>query len=822
MQQYWEIKSQHMDKILLFRMGDFFEIFHRDAEIAAPILNIALTSRNKKAADETKMCGVPHHSIATPIAKLLAAGHKVAMCDQIEDPALAKGIVKRAVTRVLTPGMVYDPDTLDQLTNNFLASYDSNTVAFADVTTGEAFYYDYSEKEGREELLLMLRPVEIVLSAHDSAERKGWAESGRPTISSFEMTEARGSSSASPESSVGDDPLSVRRLKAYAEKMQGADVARNLRTFERRRLQQVMELSLQGQRHLEIFETYRNETKGSLFWAVNRTQTSSGARLLKSWLHFPRTDFAEIEDRQNEISRKLENPAELKRVREAFSHMGDIERRLGKILSSTCSARDLVALAQSLQIGLTISRAGVEGLSLEKLAEKILTSFNDELPLAVKEGGLIRRGVSAELDELILLTQDSQRLLIELENLEKEQTGISSLKVRYNNVFGYYIELTKTHAHKAPAHYMRKQTLANAERFTTEALQKLEEKVLSARSRRDQLEFEIYQSLRAGVIDALTDITQAARVWAREDVLAALAWLAIERRYVRPRFNSGQMVQIELSRHPVIEQMLGKSFVPNSIRLEAGNCLLLTGPNMAGKSTVMRQVALTAILAQIGSYVPAEKAELPIFSRVFTRVGASDSLSEGLSTFMVEMAETAEILRKVDEKSLVVMDEIGRGTSTYDGMALAQAILEYLIGKKRPFLLFATHYHELTQLAQIFPVVHNAHMAVQEKGGDIKFLHSLKAGPANRSYGIQVARLAGVPDSVTKRASELLQGLEAQPSSQMSLMEVLPPDSRTDSHAGSSIPVASPLVEELADLNLTQLTPLQALNKLYEWQQKLS
>ncbi|MGZ6480076.1 MAG: DNA mismatch repair protein MutS, partial [Bdellovibrionales bacterium] len=729
-----------------------------------------------------------------------------AICDQIEDPALAKGLVKRAVTRVLTPGMVYDPDTLDQLSANYLCSYDSQMIAFADVTTGEAFAYNFSDLKDREELLLLLAPVELVLDENDILERKKLM--GHALLSNCEALK-------------GDEPLCIRRLKSYVGKMQGEEILKSISRFEIRQRKSQMRLSHTVLRHLEIFVNSRGEKQGSLFTALHRTQTSAGARLLKSWLSAPLMDLAEIRERQREIKTWLAHPSALKTFRQALAQLGDVERRLGKIHSTTFNARDLLALAQSMITGSSLHQIhplqpGTDsGETAVALARHIERTLNEELPLSVKEGGIIRKGAAKELDELIELTQDTQKLLLELENRERQATGITSLKVRYNSVFGFYIELTKTHSHKAPKHYLRKQTLANAERYTTDELNILEEKILSARSRRDQLEHEIFLNMRKQVLDHAAEFLQLARVWTRWDVLSSLAWLALERKYCCPEFNDGAELNLELCRHPVVETAMPKGFVPNTVRLQPGECLLLTGPNMAGKSTLMRQVALIAIMAQVGSFVPAQAANLPLYSQIFTRIGASDFLSEGLSTFMVEMSETSDILKAVNGNSLVVMDEIGRGTSTYDGLSLAQAILEYLVAHKKPYLLFATHYHELTQLSQIYPQIFNAHMSVQEKSGQIQFLHSLQKGPAKASYGIHVAKLAGIPSAITERAQHLLRGFEGHGGAQqLSLLNV--------NEAPMEAPAAPAWLEEFKTINVSRMTPIEALNKLFEWQREVS
>lgn len=823
MQQFWEIKNQHLDKVLFFRMGDFFEMFGPDAELAAPILNIALTQRNKKSGDNTKMCGMPHHSIAAPIAKLLQAGHKVAICDQVEDPKLAKGLVKRQVTRILSPGMVYDPDTLDQLSANYLCAYDDETVAFLETSTGEAFYYRVAPGARRERILTLLAPTEMVLAPD---QKRTWLETHPQNATHISIFDGSSEKSTGPES--------AQRLLAYALMMQGQELLQTLTPFEERRLQAQMELSQAVVRHLELFETYKGDKKGSLYFAINRTQTSAGARLLKDWIRFPLTDVQQIESRLSEVEAWVKKPEALKTLRSILSQMGDVERRLGKVSHPGCNARDLLALAQSLDVGLQSQNFFdpefvEESLTemAQKLSEKILRTIVDEPGVSVREGGMIRPGVSPLLDEYMTLTQDAQDLLLALEAREKQATGIGSLKVRYNNVFGFYIEITKTHAEKVPKHYMRKQTLANAERFTTPELQELEDKVLSAKAKRADLEFAIFSDLKTEILAATRDLLYLSRKWSEMDVYSSLAWLALENQYRRPQFSKDQSLNIKGSRHPVVEQEMTVQFVPNDIVLKKSECLLLTGPNMAGKSTLMRQVALAAILAQMGSFVPAQSAVLPVFDRVFTRIGASDHLAEGLSTFMVEMKETAEMLKEATENSLVILDEVGRGTSTYDGMSLAQAILEFLLEKKRALTFFATHYHEITKLELRYSQVHNAHMSIYENKGQISFLHTLKPGPANKSYGIQVAQLAGLPASVTQRAKKLLEGLEGLNgggSLQLNLLDAQQHAFQESASEGLApvSPEIEQLIEKIRSLSLQKTTPLDALNLLAQWQNELS
>lgn len=842
MRQYWEIKSAHMDKILLFRMGDFFEIFHEDAERAAPILGIALTVRNKKAQDETKMCGVPHHSVAGPINKLLSHGYKVAICDQIEDPKLAKGIVKRAVTRILSPGMVYDPDTLDHQRPNYLASGDPEALSFLDTSTGEAFYFWTADERVRQGLLRVLQPSEMILPAAVTESENFANLVAGPHCTPFaeEIGEEQ-------YPGAGRLPKSARRLLAYAVFMQGGDILKTLAEFVERPLVNRLELSSSVLRHLEIFTTYRGEAKGSLFNAVDRTRTSGGARLLKQWLNFPLADRAMITKRQDAIGHWHSDFSRLKKLREILTGVGDLQRRVGKISHPNCNPRDVVALADSLQASLaalTLANQPIDQepsqidrsvlVAGEETIREVRLMLVDEPPVNIKGGQYIRQGYHAELDEWIRLSGDTQKLLLEMEAREREQTTIPSLKIRYNNVFGYYIEVTHTHRDKVPAHYRRKQTLANAERYVTSELDELEQKVLSAQLRRLELEQELFKNLRAFILARTQPLLKLASQVSELDVISAGAWLAHEHRYCRPLLRQERELRLLASRHPVVEQEVGKPFTPNDILLAGHSCLLLTGPNMAGKSTLMRQVALTVVLAQCGYFVPAKTAELPVFDRIFTRIGASDFLTEGLSTFMVEMQETAEMLAAATSQSLVVLDEVGRGTSTYDGMSLAQAILEYLLVEIRSTTLFATHYHELTSLAQDFRQIQNAHMSIREQGGQIHFLHTLKAGPANKSYGIHVARLAGIPDKVTQRALGVLRQLESdrhQLTAQMSLLgdglvskapSSEPPFFAAPTKISDEEKKAQKWLGELQELSIQSLTPLEALNRIAQWQKNLS
>jgi DNA mismatch repair protein MutS len=823
MKQYWDIKAVHEDKILLFRMGDFFEIFHEDAQTAAPILGIALTMRNKKSVDQTPMCGVPHHAIAGPINKLLAHGFKVAICDQIEDPKLAKGIVKRAVTRILSPGMVYDPETLESDQFNYICSVDKKHVSFLEPTTGECFFYKVGEVRDQVRLIETIAPVELVASAENIEIFKSLLEDRYV----FSVHTASEEEWLSPFPSIE----CIRCVASYAVSMQGEDILKTLSPFEEREYESRLQLGPDVLRHLEIFRTYKGDIKGTIYEAINNTLTAGGSRRLKQWMCFPLRQQDKIEARLDKISYWLANTDVLKKIRSHLRGVGDLERKIGKISHPNSHPRDIAALAltfKELSEILVFFKEWEPALKKVQFWEREIDRILEEnLPLQYRDGGMICRGVSDELDELIELSTNTQGKVLELEVREKELTQIPSLKVRYNNVFGFYIEITHTHTAKVPLdRYQRKQTLTNAERYTTDELVELERKVISARTRRAELEVEIYQRLKKDILLDMGEFLKIANFCSELDVITGLSWLALEKNYCRPRFSSDFNLTVASSRHPVVERTV--SFVPNDIKLIKNECLLLTGPNMAGKSTLMRQVAVVSILAQMGSFVPAAKAELPLFDRIFTRIGASDFLAEGLSTFMVEMKETAQMLKEATENSLVILDEVGRGTSTYDGLSLAQSILEYLIGNKKPLVLFATHYHELTRLSEIHPNLVNAHMAIHEDKGQLQFLYTLLPGPAVRSYGIQVARLAGLPTAVTKRAEALLKKLESTLDdnsgvsvSQLDLFSQEPAEPEVQ-----VVTVTDPKMElmrkEMQTLAIQSMTPLDALNKLAQWQQELS
>lgn len=747
MRQYWSIKSQHPDELVFFRMGDFYELFYEDAILASRELGLTLTQRNKKAKDETPMCGLPHHSAAPYINKLLKRNHRVAICEQVEDPATAKGIVKRAVQQILTPGMVYDPDQLESSKAHFVVCLEAEVLAAVDVTSGESLYFRGSNDQ-----------LELLISVLPVAERIGEEKQTGVYPHSDVVSEEDPHLDTQFTSATA-----CRRLLSYVDRILGSR-PQHLRKFSERDFRSGPLLWPQTLQQLEIFESWGGE-EGSLYHALNTTNTAAGARLLRNWMMFPLRDQKKIEQRLERVSAWISNIPLLKICRQLFAKMGDLERRIFRLESRQGHARDLLSLAESLHVAHGIYQNLGQRLpafppELLAWADVVVGSLQESLPLTVNEGFLFKRGYHRELDELIDLTEQTGNILQALEARERDSTGISSLKVRYTSVFGYYFEITNTHLSKVPPHYQRKQTLANAERFYTTELGELETRILSAQSKRQLLERHLFEELKAKVLRMFQELRLLADHLAEEDVLSSFAWMAVERRYVRPTFSDTSFELVQ-SRHPVLDWKLGRKFVGNSLKMSKGQTLVLTGPNMAGKSTLQRQVGLLCVMAQMGCYVPADSAQMVVMDTILTRIGAYDQLIQGKSTFMVEMLETAHILDHVREKSLVIIDEIGRGTSTFDGMSLAQAILEELLIKNMGFGIFATHYHELTVLQDKFPNLLNAHMKVQITDTDIRFLHTLSPGPAERSYGIYVARKAGIAEHILQRAQGLLVRHEA-------------------------------------------------------------
>ena len=859
-QQYLAIKEQYPDAILFYRMGDFYEMFFEDAKVAAGALEITLTSRNKNESVPVPMCGVPYRAARGYIERLIAQGFKVAICDQLEDPAAAKGLVKRDVVRVVTPGMIVDNSFLDAKSNNFtLAIARLQTaigVAYLDISTGTFRLFEAAEAATIREEILRVAPSEILLSEElrgDTQISEVLAALPQAAVSFLEASafdhrsgRARLLAQFNTLSLEGfgceDQKAGVCAAGAvlyYVRETQKQDVA-HLARMQTYGLDSQLLIDEISCRNLELLRNIRSGGRGgTLLSVIDKTVTAMGGRALKQWLRCPLTDAAAIGARLDAVAEAKDALSLRGHLRDQLQSVFDLERLGSKIAMGQANARDLVALKTSLEalpaIGAGLAQLQstlLQGLgdtqSLTALAEKIARAVREDAPPTITEGGIIKAGYNPELDELIQISRDGKGWLARLESTEREATGIASLKVRFNKVFGYYIEVSKTHAAKVPAHYVRKQTLVNAERYITEALKEFEAKVLGAEERRAALEYRLFNDLRAEVMGQRDALLAAAEHLARLDCLLALAEVADHNGYVRPEINAEGVIEITDGRHPVVEKMIAaERFVPNSIRLddEQNQVLVITGPNMAGKSTVLRQVALTVILAQMGAFVPARRASLALTDRIFTRVGALDNLSQGQSTFMVEMQETANILNNATPRSLVIMDEIGRGTSTFDGLSIAWAVAEYLHDAhgRGVKTLFATHYHELTDLAQSKIRVKNFNIAVKEWNDEIIFLRKLVAGGTNRSYGIQVARLAGIPEPVIRRAKKILFKIENNEDSLYGRAMAEP--SGTAKPAG---PVQLSLfrkpeqaiVQRLQTLDIARMTPLEALNCLSELKER--
>jgi DNA mismatch repair protein MutS len=853
--QYLQIKSQHPDAILFFRMGDFYEMFFEDAHLASKELDIALTSRNKGHKDSVPLCGVPHFAAETYIAKLLQKGYKVALCDQVEDPKLAKGIVKREVIRVYTPGLALEAAHLGTGDNNYLmglcAEGEVFGLAFLDISTGE---FKACQVSGIEPFLneaLRNEPKEIVAANrfHEHPLFGRFKKSFENGLINFVDDSRSSTASAVSPSGEGAVPreaplaaLAADLVLRYAEENQKRTLS-HIRPLSFYKIQDFMVIDETVMRNLELLQSLLEQGKrGSLFWVLDETMTGMGGRKLKQWLHYPLIDIPEIEGRLEGVGEFKEKKVERKEVRELLEGIQDIERLTSRIFLGQANARDLIGLKKSLQRlpGLKSSLGPFSAPILTNLTLG-LDDFNDlvqllesaiveDPPLALRDGGIIKSNYDRELDELRGISKEGKGYILKLEAEERRRTGISSLKIRYNQVFGYYIEVTKSNLHLVPGHYDRKQTLVNAERFITPELKGFEAKVLGAEEAICQLEYRLFEGVRGKVAEATPRLQGTATLVALLDVLAALGEVADRYHYVRPVVHEGHEILIRDGRHPVLERMsLQERFVPNDTLLddEENQILIITGPNMAGKSTYLRQVALIVLMAQMGSFIPAGEAQVGVVDRIFTRIGAMDNITMGQSTFMVEMTETARILNQATSRSLVILDEIGRGTSTFDGLSIAWAVTEYLhdLASFRPKALFATHYHELTELAITKERVKNFNVAVREWNGEIIFLRKIVEGGASRSYGIQVARLAGLPQQVVDRAKEILSNLEKgelDASGMPKLASTRKPASRPrPSPQLGLFDSPDPVRSELKRVRVDQLTPLEALNVLDQLKKKV-
>lgn len=835
MKQYWDVKNQHPDKIVFFRMGDFYELFYGDAQTAAPFLGITLTSRNKKDADSAPMCGFPHHSVANSVNKLLNHGFKVAICDQVEDPKLAKGIVKREVTKILTPGMVFDFDLLESYQSHYIMAFDNRVASFIETSTFESFSIPWKQWSDLERICGCFDISEFVWHIDSpffpserqrddfftALKKRGVAISELPTKEKMDFS---GLNSAN------------HMLISYVKYVNPNWNEEKVIQFPERFLFSKMKLSGQTIKQLELFDSFRGQMQTSLFGILNQSKTALGARKLRDWIRFPLTHLPDIQNRQDHVQFFTDKMHITKKVRDLLGSVYDIQRKLGKVSQAQCSIADIQGLSDStllcFELVMVLESSGYFEnktpqlktlLNLEKalrsVCENLSNVFVENPPITTKQGGLFKRGVFGDLDEWIDLSSNVQKLVQDLEVAEKQATGISSLKVRYNQVFGFYIEVTNTHIDKVPSHYKRKQTLTNAERFYTDELMELEKKVLLAQSRRAELETEYFETCKKNILTLTSEFLHISEFASEVDVYATLAWVALENNYVRPRMSVQGDLNLTHCRHPVVEKNMTTRFVPNSIHMDAGQTWVLTGPNMAGKSTLMRQVALIQIMAQMGSFVPAESAQLPVMDAVFTRIGANDSLSEGLSTFMVEMKETAELLSEATSSSLILLDEIGRGTATYDGLSLAEAIIEYIAQQVKGYTLFATHYHEITALAKVFPqFIRNGHMEILHGlAGDIQFSYVFKEGSIGRSYGIQVAELAGLPSSLIQRAKQSLQQKEAAKPVKKGIKELEGQLSLFVDAGNVAQNVSNdyePIISRLRSIDLNAVSPLESLNIL--------
>ena len=856
MQQWRDVKSRHSDALVFFRVGDFYELFHGDAEEGAKILGLTLTSRNNGGSARVPLAGIPVKALDDYLPRLVMAGRRVAICEQVEDPAEAKGIVRREVTETITPGTVLHDTLLSDRRNTFLVAVtpvrgSARGVAALDLSTGELTVQQVAEATLAHELG-RLEPSEVLVSRTDDdalsdalsrighspalTRRDPWLFD--PELTREELTRRYRVQSLEGFGFQQDDDLLVQAagaLIAYVHEIRPGGVA-HLRPPRVLRPGASMVLDEMTRRNLELVEPLRaGEAGGTLLEVLDEPVTAMGARLLRQWVLRPLVDAPAIWARQESVAELASDGALRRALRSALRPVSDLERVAGKLGTGRVTPRDLAGLARSLGClpvvrdaaaaasAELLRRVGTELDLLDDVAQLLTASLADEVPATLQNGGVIRAGYNAELDELREVRDGAVDFIASLQVRERERTGIASLKVGFNKVFGYYLEVTRANVDRVPESYVRKQTLANAERYFTPELKEWEQRVFGAEDRIGTLEAELFAGVRARVADEVARLQESAAGVATLDVLAALAEVAVSRSYVRPEVHTGYDLQITAGRHPVVEtRMPREEFIPNDLVLDDdGFLVVLTGPNMAGKSTVLRQVGLIQLLAQMGSFVPADSARIPLADRLFTRVGASDNLVRGQSTFMVEMNETAAILHGATRRSLVLLDEIGRGTSTYDGVSIAWAVTEHIHEALGCKAVFATHYHELTQLGDLLPGVRNLNVSVREVGEDIVFLRRLEEGGADRSYGIQVARLAGVPDGVIARARELLVELEGTHSGGgegLGRRGRLRPASEPppDQLSFFQMPMDHPVVDTLKELDVNRITPMEALRLLDE------
>lgn len=871
MRQYWKIKEQYPDCLLFFRLGDFYEMFHDDAKVGSEVLGLTLTTRDRGKPEDERipMCGVPYHAVQTYLAKLIRQGYKVAICEQMEDPALAKGLVERDIIRIVTPGTAMDDVMLDESRNNYICAVmldgQSGALAQCDISTGQFAACAFSGEGWLTHLMNRLSacpPSEAILNsgAAESLELTSYLKDRMNCLCEeegdvpFEPEQARDALIAcgvwEADAAMPEEPGSQKAcqaagaLTAYLKETQKTDLSHLCHLdLESGGLRKYLELDLTARRTLELTETIRSkEKKGSLLWVLDKTKTSMGHRMIRTWIEQPLCSPTAIATRQEQVSALFGDAVTRDEITRILRGVPDLERLIGKVVYGTANARDMLTLANGLAVlpeladqadplAQTAPRSFAfltKLRGLEDLEQQLRSAIREDedshrLPATIREGDFIRKGYNEEVDHLRDVIDHGADMMAELEAREKERTGIRTLKVRYNKAFGYYIEVSKSYFDMVPEDFIRKQTLVNAERFYTQELKDLEHEILSAQSRIVALEYQLFCALRDSAAARVRDVQEAAGCVATLDVLNSFASVAAENGYCRPAVDDSGVIDIRDGRHPVVEQTLKDTlFVPNDTHMDGGEnrLAIITGPNMAGKSTYMRQVVLIVLMAQMGSFVPAKSARIGVVDRVFTRIGASDDLSAGQSTFMVEMTEVAQMLRNATSKSLLILDEIGRGTSTYDGMSIARAVLEYCADKKRlgAKTLFATHYHELTETEREIDGVKNYHIAAKKRADGVIFLRKIIPGGADQSYGIEVAKLAGVPTRVIERARAILADLEAKvPRGPVSVGA--PKEAEAQLSLGD---VAEQ--EVLATLRATPvetLSMIEALNLLYQLKQKL-
>jgi len=863
MKQFHHFKEKHPDCILFFRMGDFYETFYEDAKTCSKVLGLTLTSRDKGSANPIPLAGVPYHAIDGYLKKMLQAGYRVAVCEQVEDPKKAKGVVKRDVVRIVTPGTLTDEMLLEDKKDNFLCAVHLDArgcaaVSWVDISTGHFFVQRMRESELLDELQ-RLAPAECLLAdrrgelfdaetrrlARDIGqltraivtERPGWYfdpyQAKQRLLKHFGAATLEGFGIADADQDLVPPAGAVIEYLNETQKTTLGHI-QSLRKVSRQSFLQIDPTSL---RSLEILQTIRTELRqGSLLACLDETQTGMGGRMFRNWLCMPLCDVAGIEARQDAVQELKENPDALTPMRELLSNIADPERIAARVSTFRASPRDLVALAGTLRRVprlrgiLAACRAELlAGLaercdSMDELAELLESAVQPDCPTHLRDGGVIRAGYSEELDRLRSISKDGQSWLRNYQKQQAQRTGIANLKVGFNKVFGYYIEISHAAADKVPADYVRKQTIKNAERYITDELKKYETEVLTAEEKAVELEQRLFEELRSESAKYVRRLQQLADTMARCDCLACLAYVAARRNYTRPSIADDTRLVIREGKHPVLADTLGPEFVPNDVELGAGaaDIAVLTGPNMSGKSTYIRQVALLVLMAQTGSFIPAKEAEIGLVDRIFTRVGASDELVRGQSTFMVEMTETANIINNATARSLVILDEVGRGTSTYDGLALAWAVTEHLATGLKCRTFFATHYHELTELADLFGNVRNLNVAVREWRDEVVFLHRILPGGTDKSYGIHVAKLAGIPKSILGRSREILEDLESTFAKEATGEHLAKHKTKEPDRDALFVQKHKSVLDKLATTNVNHLTPIEAINLLSQIKAEIS